>query len=149
MITTLNGMFSLNLHRVYNASKEKVFLAWTKEDQFKQWWGLVGFTTTIEQMDVSVGGKYRFHIRAPHGKVYTLEGRYVNIVSNEKLSFTWKWVSEGDCSEETLVTIDFVDKDNKTELVITHSNFSTMKEAKKHNNSWINCLEGGLCNYFN
>lgn len=149
MISMQNGKFFLELHRVYNVSKETVFLAWTREEQLKQWWGLTGFTTTIGQMDVSIGGKYLFHMQAPNGKIHTLEGRYVEIVPNEKLSFTWKWVTDGDDSEETLVTIDFVDKDNKTELVITHANFSTMKEAKKHNNSWTNSLEGGLCNYFN
>ncbi|MBB6673786.1 SRPBCC family protein [Cohnella nanjingensis] len=149
MISMQDGKFFLELHRVYNASKESVFLAWTREEQLKQWWGLTGFTTTIGHMDVSIGGKYLFHMRAPNGKIHTVEGRYVEIVPNDKLSFTWKWVTEGDDSEETLVTIDFVDQDNSTELVITHTNFSTMKEAKKHNNSWTNSLEGGLCDYLN
>ncbi|WP_408638427.1 hypothetical protein [Paenibacillus baimaensis] len=45
--------------------------------------------------------------------------------------------------------MDFVEKDNKTELVITHSAFSTMQIAKKHNNNWTHSLEGGLFNYFN
>ncbi|MCD9021888.1 SRPBCC family protein [Cohnella silvisoli] len=149
MITMLGGKFSLKLNHVYNANKERVFHAWTKEELLKQWWGLVGFTTNIEQMDVSVGGKYRFHMRAPNGKIHTLEGRYVDIVPNEKLSFTWKWVSEGDDSEETVVTINFVDKDEKTELILTHSDFSTMKVTERHNKGWTNSLEGGLRNYFN
>ncbi|WP_240415686.1 SRPBCC family protein [Paenibacillus periandrae] len=149
MITMLNGKYSLALHHVYNASKERVFLAWTKKEQLQQWWGLAGFTTTVEQMDVTIGGKYLFHMQAPNGKVYTLEGSYVDIVPNEKLSFTWKWLNDGVDSEETLVTIDFVEKDNKTELVITHSDFSTMQIAKKHNNNWTHSLEGGLSNYFN
>ncbi|REK74765.1 SRPBCC family protein [Paenibacillus paeoniae] len=149
MISASNGKFFLQLEHVYNASKERVFLAWTKKEQLGQWWGLTGFTTTIEQMDVSVGGKYLFHMTAPNGKVHTLEGRYVEIIPNEKLSFTWKWLNEGVDSEETLVTIDFVEMDNKTELVITHSNFSTMKVAKRHDNNWTNSLERGLCNYIN
>lgn len=149
MISIQDGKFFLKLNHLYNASKERVFLAWTREEQLKQWWGLTGFTTTIGLMDVSVGGKYLFHMQAPNGKVHTVEGRYVEIVPNEKLSFTWKWVNEGDGSEETLVTIDFIDKDNKTELVITHANFTTEKLAKRHNNSWTNSLEGGLCTYFN
>ncbi|GAA3413476.1 SRPBCC domain-containing protein [Paenibacillus hodogayensis] len=148
MITMLNGKFLLTLQHVYNASKERVFLAWTKEEQLKQWWGITGFTTTIEQMDVKVGGKYRFHMQAPNGNVHTLEGRYIDIVPNEKLSFTWKWINEGDDSEETLVTIHFVEKDKKTELEMTHSAFSTMQAAKRHNKNWNNSLEGGLSNFF-
>ncbi|MFE4712657.1 SRPBCC domain-containing protein [Paenibacillus sp. NPDC056722] len=150
MITMLNGKYVLTLQHVYNASKERVFLAWTKKEQLEQWWGLVGFTTTIEQMDVTVGGKYRFHMQAPNGgMVFTLEGRYVEIVQNEKLAFTWKWMNEGDEAEETLVTIDFVEKDNTTELAITHSAFSKMNVVKRHNNNWNNALENGLLNYVN
>ncbi|NUU60427.1 SRPBCC family protein [Paenibacillus agri] len=150
MITMLNGKYVLTLQHVYNASKERVFMAWTKKEQLEKWWGLVGFTTTIEQMDVAVGGKYRFHMQAPNdGMVFTLEGRYVEIVQNEKLSFTWKWLNEGDEAEETLVTIDFVEQDNKTELVITHSAFSKMNVVKRHHNNWNNALENGLLNYVN
>ncbi|MFC3746942.1 SRPBCC domain-containing protein [Paenibacillus sp. GCM10012306] len=149
MITMLNGKYSLTLQHVYKASKERVFLAWTKKEQLEQWWGLVGFTTTVEQMEVTVGGKYRFHMQAPSGKVYTLEGRYADIVQNEKLSFTWKWLNEGDDAEETLVTIDFVEKEDTTELVIKHSAFSAEKVAKRHNNNWNNALEASLYNYIN
>ncbi|MFF2908012.1 SRPBCC domain-containing protein [Paenibacillus sp. NPDC057934] len=150
MITMLNGKYVLTLQHVYNASKERVFLAWTKKEQLEQWWGLVGFTTTVEIMNVAVGGKYLFHMQAPNGgMVFTLEGQYVEIVQNEKLSFTWKWMNEGDDAEETLVTIDFVEKDNQTELVITHSAFAKMNVVKRHNNNWNNNLENGLLNYVN
>ncbi|MFF2089387.1 SRPBCC domain-containing protein [Paenibacillus sp. NPDC058174] len=147
MITMLNGKYLLELHHVYNASKERVFLAWTKKEQLRQWWGLTGLTTTVELMDVTVGGKYRFHMESPHGKVFTLEGQYVEIVQNEKLSFTWKWLNEGDDAEETLATINFVEKDNKTELTVTHTAFSTMQIATRHNNNWNTCLVDGLLNY--
>lgn len=148
MITMLNGNYFCSLHHVYNADKEVVFQAWTKEEQLKQWWGLSGLTTTVEAMEVSIGGKYRFHMQAPNGQEYILEGRYIDIIPNEKLSFTWRWVNEGDDSEETLVTIDFVEKDGKTELFLTHSQFATMKMATRHNNNWTNVLEGGLRDHF-
>jgi uncharacterized protein YndB with AHSA1/START domain len=74
---------------------------------------------------------------------------FVDIVQNEKLSFTWKWLNEGDDAEETLVTIDFIEKDDTTELVVTHSAFSMMNVAKGHNNNWNNALEGRLGNYIN
>ncbi|WP_152394537.1 SRPBCC family protein [Paenibacillus guangzhouensis] len=147
MITMLDGKYQLTLHRVYNASKDKVFQAWTKVEQLKQWWGITGFTTTVERMDVVVGGMYRFQMASPHGTIHILEGRYVDIVPNERLSFTWKWVNEGDNPEETLVTIDFIDKDGKTELVMLHTDFTTIQGANRHNNSWTNVLERGLCNY--
>ncbi|MFF2888534.1 SRPBCC domain-containing protein [Paenibacillus sp. NPDC057967] len=147
MISMHDGKFLLKLHHVYNASIDRVFQAWTKKEQLEQWWGLTGFTTTIEQMEVSVEGNYLFHMQAPNGNIHTLAGRYVEIVPNKKLSFTWKWLNEGAGAEETVVTIDFVEKESKTELIITHSKFSTMQVAKRHNNNWTNALEGGLCDY--
>ncbi|WP_182914471.1 SRPBCC domain-containing protein [Paenibacillus sp. 1011MAR3C5] len=147
MISLDDGKFLLKLHHVYNASIDRVFQAWTKKEQLEQWWGLTDFTTTVEQMDVTVGGSYIFHMEAPNGSIHTLAGHYVEIVPNKKLSFTWKWVNEGASAEETLVTIGFVEKGGKTELIITHSKFSTMQAAKRHNNNWTHALEGGLCSY--
>ncbi len=85
-------------------------------------------------------------MQAPNGFAHVLEGHYVEIVPNEKLSFTWHWVNEVD-AEETLVTIQFLDKEGQTELILNHTNFSTEKEAKRHNKGWKNSLNSGLCDY--
>ncbi|MBJ6360013.1 SRPBCC domain-containing protein [Paenibacillus sp. GCM10012307] len=146
MITMQNGKHLLDVHHIYRADRATVYQAWTVKEQLEQWWGVKGFKTTIERMDVSPGGMYRFAMQAPNGFVHTLEGHYVEIIPNEKLSFTWNWVNEAD-ADETLVTIHFVDKGGQTELILNHANFTTLKAAKRHNNNWKSALENGLSDY--
>ncbi|MCD9023124.1 SRPBCC family protein [Cohnella silvisoli] len=148
MITMQNGKFTLELNHTYNTRKENVFQAWTNPEQLKQWWGPEGFTTTIDQMDVKAGGHYRFIMHSPNGKDHVIAGIYKEIISNEKLVFTWKWENNGSELEETLVTIEFHERNSKTELVITHENFSTREEAEEHNKGWSSSLEGSLLKYF-
>ncbi|SDO71829.1 Uncharacterized conserved protein YndB, AHSA1/START domain [Paenibacillus sp. yr247] len=149
MINIQAGKFTLQLNHNYKADRDSVFQAWTKQEQLKQWWGPEGFTTTIDRMDVVEGGGYRFIMQAPNGANHTIGGKYIAIIPNEKLVFTWKWEHEGSSEEQkdTLVTIEFVEQGTGTELVITHENFSTKDEAENHKNGWSSSLEGSLKKY--
>ncbi len=42
--------------RIIDAPRERVWEAFTDPKQVVQWWGPNGFTTTIHEMDVQVGG---------------------------------------------------------------------------------------------
>jgi uncharacterized protein YndB with AHSA1/START domain len=149
MIHMQAGKFTLGLNHTYKASKDRVFQAWTKQELLKQWWGPEGFTTTIDRMDVVEGGAYRFIMQAPNGANHIIGGKYMAIIPNEKLVFTWKWEHEGTGKEQedTVVTIEFVQQGTGTELVVTHENFSTKEEAENHTNGWSSSLEGSLKKY--
>jgi uncharacterized protein YndB with AHSA1/START domain len=58
------------LSRVFDAPRDLVFRAWTEKEQFAKWFGPRGFTTTIKEADMRVGGRLRFDMHAPNGKVY-------------------------------------------------------------------------------
>lgn len=147
MITMQNETFMLQLSNKYNANKERVFQAWTKKDELKQWWGPEGFTTTIDKMDLVEGGQYRFVMHAPNGNDHVLSGKYIEIIPNEKLVFTWKWEIDGMDQKDTLVSIDFIEQQGATELVVTHENFDTKEEAEDHNNGWSSSLDGSFKKY--
>lgn len=147
MINMKNGKFTLQLSHNYKTSRDKVFQAWTKQEQLRQWWGPEGFRTTIDRMDVVEGGLYRFIMHAPNGDNHIIGGNYVEIIPNEKLVFTWKWEHDGGEQEDTLVTIEFFEQDRETKLVITHENFSTMEQAENHNKGWSSSLEASLKKY--
>ncbi|TVX98988.1 SRPBCC family protein [Paenibacillus cremeus] len=142
MITMQANKFTLQLNYYYKANRERVFQAWTKREQLKQWWGPEGFNTTIDRMDVVEGGVYRFIMQAPNGSNHIIGGKYLAVIPNEKLVFTWKWEHEGsgEEQEDTVVTIIFVEQGAGTELVVTHENFSTKDQAENHNNGWSSSL---------
>ena len=56
---------SLKVHvsRVLRASRERVFDAWTKPEQMRQWMGPAGWQVPELEADARVGGKYRIVYR--------------------------------------------------------------------------------------
>jgi uncharacterized protein YndB with AHSA1/START domain len=75
------------LARVFNAPRELVFKAWTDAAHISQWFGPKGFITTTHEMDVRVGGRWRFDMKAPDGTVFTNRVVYVEIKAPELLVF--------------------------------------------------------------
>jgi len=58
------------LSRVFDAPRELVFKAWTENEQLSAWFCPKGFTTKTHEIDVRVGGRWRFDMIAPDGTVY-------------------------------------------------------------------------------
>lgn len=56
------------LSRVINAKREYVFAAWTDPDHLPHWFGPAGFTVDTKEIDIRVGGVWRFEMIAPAGQ---------------------------------------------------------------------------------
>ncbi|OLE21532.1 MAG: hypothetical protein AUG44_27370 [Actinobacteria bacterium 13_1_20CM_3_71_11] len=50
----------LLVERVFDAPRELVWTAMTEAEHIPQWWGPHGSSTTVAQMDVRPGGRWRF-----------------------------------------------------------------------------------------
>ena len=57
----------LVLGRALEASRRAVFKAWTDAAQVVRWWGARGFATTIETMDLRLGGVWEQVMHGPDG----------------------------------------------------------------------------------
>ena len=51
--------------RIFNASPEDVFRAWTEPDLLAAWWGPAGFTNTFHEFNPQPGGRWKFTM---HGR---------------------------------------------------------------------------------
>ena len=71
--------------RIIDAPRELVFNAFIDPKHIAKWWGPRGFTNTIHEMDVRVGGYWRFIMHGPDGTDYTNWIKYLEIVKNELL----------------------------------------------------------------
>lgn len=139
---------SLQIARSFKANRQKVFEAWTKAEVLKQWFGPTDdFTVPWAEVDLRVGGKYRIQMKAPDGETHTVGGVYREVVSPEKLVFTWAWEAGGGCGDsekeqhvETLVTVEFHAKGRDTEVVLTHTLFPNPETRDKHHEGWSGCL---------
>jgi uncharacterized protein YndB with AHSA1/START domain len=75
------------IERVVNGPRETVWRAWTDPAQIPVWWGPDGFTTTMLEMDVRVGGRWRYIMHGPDGKDWPNRVVYREIVKPERLAY--------------------------------------------------------------
>jgi len=73
------------ISRVFEAPREVVWEAWTNPKHIVHWWGPDGFTTTIERMDLRVGGEWRYMMVAPDGTRYPNHMVYKEVTRPSKL----------------------------------------------------------------
>ena len=59
------------LSRVINARRDVVFSAWADPQHLPLWFGPAGFKIETKEIDIRVGGLWRFDMIAPNGHVYT------------------------------------------------------------------------------
>ena len=105
------------LTRVLDAPRELVFEAWTKPEHAMKWFGPKGFTCTLHEMDVRVGGRWRFDMLAPDGKLYPNRIEYLEVVPNERLVF-WHGDDIDNNPKRFYVTITF-DMQHNNKTVVT------------------------------
>ena len=139
----------ISITRVIAAPRELVFRAWTEPERLQKWWGVqADYTTPIAEVDLRVGGKYRLGMRAPDNEhPFVVGGTYREVRPMEKLVYTWVWEHHGEGSDsnfepaETLVTVEFRDLGDKTELVLTHEYFPDENMRDEHNHGWNGCFD--------
>ena len=104
------------LSRVFDAPRELVFDAWTDPVHIAEWWGPNGFTTTLHEMDVRVGGRWRFVMHGPDGIDYPNEVIYTEVLRPERLVYDHG--SGTDDSDRFEATVTFVERAGKTEITL-------------------------------
>ena len=105
--------------RVFAAPRTMVWDALTKPELVKRWLGVrAGWTLPICEIDLRVGGSYRYLWRGPDGQEMGMGGVYREIVAPERMVatevFDQKWY-DGDALDTTVL----VEKGGKTTLTTT------------------------------
>ena len=70
--------------RVFDAARRLVFDAFSKPELLKRWFGPRGRSLVICEVDLKVGGGFRFVLRGPNGMEMGMRGRYLEIVPPER-----------------------------------------------------------------
>lgn len=105
--------------RVFDAPRHLVFEALTRPELLKRWFGgPPGWTLVVCDIDLRVGGTYRYVWRRDNGDEMGMGGVYCEIVPNERVvateAFDQSWYPG-----EALDTMVLVEKDGKTTLTTT------------------------------
>ncbi len=99
------------LTRVFAAPRHLVFEAMTKPELVQRWYGPRGWSLVVCEIDLKVGGAWRYVLRGPDGTDMGMRGVFREIVPPERLVYTESW---GGDWPETLVTLMLAEEDGKT-----------------------------------
>src|SRR6266478_1877419 len=102
--------------RVFDAPRHMVFDAFSKPELLKRWFGPRGWSLVVCEVDLKVGGGFRFVLRGPDGKQMGMRGVYREIAPPERSVHT---ESFDDYPGESQVTTVLVEQAGKTTLTAT------------------------------
>ena len=133
---------SLKIKRFIRASRDRVFAAWTDPAQLKKWFGPENVQTRDLIADVRVGGQFRWDLTDQEGKEITISGEYREVEPGKKIVFTWKHEGDEDWkNHNSIVTVEFFDRDGGTEIRLTHEKLPTEASRDDHEQGWNSVLE--------
>jgi uncharacterized protein YndB with AHSA1/START domain len=105
--------------REFDAPKHLVYKAWTTPELVKRWWSGQRGEVTLAEIDLRVGGAWRYVMVASEGFEVAFHGEYREIVPDERIVSTeiYEIPEQGD-SEPTVNTATFTEVDGRTTLEI-------------------------------
>lgn len=115
---------------VIDARPEVVFKALTDEQELTQWF------PNQAAFEARVGGRMKFKFHRPEtGENHTMEGKVLELVSDKKLSYSWKGDLVPDFPDTIVTwTLEPVEG-NKTQVTLVHSGLKG-KLAEEHDKGW-------------
>ncbi|HEU0246140.1 MAG TPA: SRPBCC family protein [Gaiellaceae bacterium] len=108
--------------REFDAPKHLVYQAWTTPELVKRWWNAKRGDVTVAEIDLQVGGRWRYVMVTDDGFEVGFHGEYREIVPNERIVSTevYEGLPEGVSEQEgaTVNTATFTEADGRTTLTI-------------------------------
>ena len=128
----------IRIERTFNASRDRVWDAYTKPELLAQWWGR-GNKLVIEKMEVQRGGHWRVVEHAPDGEAHGFEGRFREVTPQDRIVRTFEW--DGMPGYTIRETAEFTDLGDGRTRVVSTSLFFTPEERDGMLHSG---MEGGM-----
>jgi uncharacterized protein YndB with AHSA1/START domain len=108
------GKQEIVMTREFDAPRDLVFKTITDPSLIPQWWGPRYLTTTVDEMDVRPGGRWRYVQRDPDGHEHAFHGVYHDITAPTGLVCTFEY--EGVPGHVLLETVTLEEVDGKTRM---------------------------------
>jgi uncharacterized protein YndB with AHSA1/START domain len=109
------------LTRVFDAPRHLVFDAFTKPELLTRWFGPRGWSLVVCEVDLKVGGGFRFVLRGPNGKEMGMRGVYREIAPPERSVHMESFDDYPGESQVTAVLVEHAGKTTLTATVLYHS----------------------------
>jgi uncharacterized protein YndB with AHSA1/START domain len=135
---TLPADDQILITREVDAPRHLVYRAWTEPELVRRWWTANRGEMTVAEIDLRVGGMWRYVMVADGGVEDAFHGEYREIDPNERIVSTE--VFEGMPDAEALDTLTLTEEDGRTTLTIL-----VQHQTKEHRDAHIESgMEAGL-----
>ncbi len=143
----------LVLERIVDVPRELVWKAWTTPEHIKQWFTPAPWTTVDCEIDLRPGGIFRTVMRSPEGQEFPNLGCYLEVIENERLTFTdaldpgfrptHRPPSCGDSHMTAVITLEPHGKGTKYTALAIHADEAGRKghEAMGFHEGWGKALD--------
>ena|ERR1035441_8143141 len=133
-VVTLPSDTEILITRQFDAPKHLVYKAWTTPDLIKRWWSGDRGTVTVAEVDLRVGGGWRYVMMANQGFELAFHGEYREIVPNEQIVATEVFEMPGaeamPDDHAPVSTVTFAESDGRTTLtILTRTTSKDMRDA--------------------
>jgi uncharacterized protein YndB with AHSA1/START domain len=115
-VVALQGETEILITREFNATRHLVYKAYTTPELVRRWWAGRRGQMTIAEIDLRVGGMWRFVMTSSEGFEVAFHGTYREIVPDERLVHTE--VYEAMPEAEAVNTLTFAETDGRTTLTV-------------------------------
>lgn len=135
---TLPSDTQILITRAFDAPAHLVYKAWTTPELVKRWWSAKRGAVTIADIDLRVGGSWRWVMVMEDGFEVAFHGEYRELNPHECIVFTE--VFEGMPEGEALNTLTLTAKGNQTTLTLL-----VQHENQEHRDAHIGSgMEAGM-----
>jgi uncharacterized protein YndB with AHSA1/START domain len=136
----LAGRFERDVvvRRFLRASPERAWRAWNEGEQVRRWWGPVGFTCPVANMDVRPGGKSVVCMRSPDGRDMYSVWQYTSVQAPVRVEYVFNLSDDaGNVVDPSTVgmpaefptnvrhVVTFTPVDSGTELTVTEYGYTS------------------------
>ncbi len=113
------GERTVTLTRIYDAPRELVWKAWTEPARLAAWFGPRGFSSSVPELDLRVGGALRIVMHGPDGNDYPMKGVFRAVEPPARLVFsTVALDNDGNHLLEGETTVALEEQGGKTKLTL-------------------------------
>ena len=149
----------INITRIFDAPREKVWRAWTNPEDLKMWWGPETYTTPYFTVDLRVGGKYLYCMRSSSGEETWGTGTYLEVVDQKRLVSTDSFADKDgnivpastygmdvEWPADSKIALTFEDMDGKTRFTLKHTSIPAGSDGDLSEQGWNDSFDR-LANY--
>lgn len=137
-VVTLPSDTQILITREFAAPSRLVYKAWTTPELVKRWWSARRGQVTVAEVDLRVGGTWRWVMVTESGFEVAFHGEYRELVPDQRIVCTE--VYEGMADAEALNTMTFTEVNGRTTLTLLVDH-----KSKEHRDGHVNSgMEAGM-----